>query len=369
MPNFNKATKIAGEMAFKCDSNADTNRFKKITGTRFGKILGLNPWATPFQAWCEICKVAEPPFEGNKYTEAGQYIEPKLIQFARETVTPYIADPKEWFGDDKKRYDFYIGNPIYGGMWDGLAFDSNDVHRKNEYDFGCAWAIIECKTTSRPQDWEYGVPDHYKAQALLYAFMAGVDHIIFPVAFLKPEDYDNPQDFECTEENTRVYEMDLTEPIGDFRNIVEAVAYADEWYQTYVDTLTSPEFDLKKDKEYLDIIGTCDLSELHLSNVEEMSVEELCREMSELDSRIDSFKSNPELIELEARRKKVNAEIQKYIKPMLEGKPDSDKVEILDYVFKVGYTKKADYDKMEQDGVLDEYVTYVPRITTKRKEA
>ena len=52
---------------------------KKITGTRLGAVLNLNTWKTPFQAWCEITRVAEPPFEGNKYTEAGKAIEPKLI--------------------------------------------------------------------------------------------------------------------------------------------------------------------------------------------------------------------------------------------------------------------------------------------------
>lgn len=366
MPKFNKAVAIEGNR-FECETT-ETDRFKKMTGTRLSKVLGLNHWATPFQAWCEICKVAEPPFEGNKYTEAGQYIEPKLIQFARETVTPYIADPEEWFGDKKKRYDFFPDETIYGGMWDALAFDSSDVRRSDKYDYSCAWAIVECKTTSRPQDWEDGVPDNYKLQALLYAFLSGVDHIIFPVAFLKPEDYDNPQDFECTEENTRIYEMDIDEPIGEFENIYEAVAAANEWYAEHVDTLTSPVFDPRKDKEYLDIIGTCDLSELHFDNIEEASLTEMCEQLAKLDDRIAELKANPKLVELEAQRKKINSAIQKQIKPMLEGKPDSDQVEVCQYIFKVGYTKKADYAKMEQDGIIDDYVTYVPRITTKRKE-
>ena len=27
-------------------------RPKKLTGTRFATILGLNPWSTPFDIWC-----------------------------------------------------------------------------------------------------------------------------------------------------------------------------------------------------------------------------------------------------------------------------------------------------------------------------
>lgn len=363
MPKFNTANRIGGNK-FECVPDV-TARFKKMTGTRFGKVLGLNHWSTPFQAWCEICKVAEPPFEGNKYTEAGQYIEPKLIQFARDTVSPYILTPEGWYGDNKKRYDFFPDNPIYGGMWDGLAFETQVI---DESDMSSAWAIVECKTTSRPQDWEYGVPDHYKAQALLYAVLVGCEHIIFPVAFLTPEDYDNPQDFECTDENTRIYEMDLSEPLGDFHNIYDAMAYANVWWGNHVDTLLSPECDPRKDKEYLEIIGTCDLSELHFSDEEEMNLTEMCDAMAKLDEAIEEAKAKVGIAELEAQRKKLNSKIQSEIKPMLDGKPDSDQVEISKYIFKVGYTKKTDYDKMEEDGVIDDYVTYVPRITTKRKE-
>lgn len=362
MPNFNKAIKQGN--VFECVPDV-TTRFKKMTGTRFGKVLGLNHWSTPFQAWCEICKVAEPPFEGNKYTEAGQYIEPKLIQFARDTVSPYILTPEEWYGDNKKRYDFFPNDLTYGGMWDGLAFETRVIDKS---DMSSAWAIVECKTTSRPQDWEYGVPDHYKAQALLYAILVGCDHVIFPVAFLTPEDYDNPQEFECTDENTRIYEMDLSEPLGDFEDIYEAMEYANQWWVKHVETLTSPEFDVRKDKEYLDIIGTCDLDELAIDSDEQKSLTEMCDELSGIDSMIEELKEKSGIKMLEAERKKLNAKIQKEVKPLLEDKPDSDKVEISKYIFTVGYTKKTDYDKMEQDGILDDYVTYVPRITTKRKE-
>ena len=29
-------------------------RPKKLTGTRFATILGLNPWSTPFEIWCDL---------------------------------------------------------------------------------------------------------------------------------------------------------------------------------------------------------------------------------------------------------------------------------------------------------------------------
>lgn len=32
---------------------------KKITGTRFAAIMGLNVWNTPFKTWCEITRTYE----------------------------------------------------------------------------------------------------------------------------------------------------------------------------------------------------------------------------------------------------------------------------------------------------------------------
>ena len=31
-------------------------RPKKVTGTRFAAIMGLNQWTTPFNAWCAITR-------------------------------------------------------------------------------------------------------------------------------------------------------------------------------------------------------------------------------------------------------------------------------------------------------------------------
>ena len=42
---------------------APPKRTKKITGTRFATILGLNPWSTPFEMWLAITKTYEIPFE------------------------------------------------------------------------------------------------------------------------------------------------------------------------------------------------------------------------------------------------------------------------------------------------------------------
>lgn len=43
-------------------------RPKKLTATRFATVLGLNPWSTPFEVWCEITRTYQKPFEETIYT-------------------------------------------------------------------------------------------------------------------------------------------------------------------------------------------------------------------------------------------------------------------------------------------------------------
>ena len=52
---------------------------KKITATRFATVMGLNPYKTEFETWCEITRTYEKPFEDSIYTIAGKAIEPNVI--------------------------------------------------------------------------------------------------------------------------------------------------------------------------------------------------------------------------------------------------------------------------------------------------
>ena len=93
---------------------------KKITGTHLPTVLGVNPFATPFEVWCRCTRTYEIPFEGNKYTNAGQVIEPKVFEFLRKSMGfgDNLITPEDVYGKDhfKKTWgDFYPDIPIYGG--------------------------------------------------------------------------------------------------------------------------------------------------------------------------------------------------------------------------------------------------------------
>lgn len=360
MANFNPAQEIDGSR-FSVVGGKPA-RTKKVTATRLSKILGCNHWSDDFQAWCEIMKVAEPPFEDNKYTIAGKAIEPKLVDYCRSIVSPYIQMPDDYFGKATGlRWDFFPEEPIFGGMWDALAFSRANVTCKDD---DKPIAIIEAKTSSRPQDWENGVPDNYKAQGLLYAYLLGVKDVYFPVAFLTPDDYTNPELFECTDDNTRVFHIEVTDPVGDFPNIVTAIEYAEDWYEKYIDKNVSPCYNDKVDAEYLAILRSCGIADLKLDSND---LESLCQALFELDNTIEALKKNAGIDELEEQRKTVNKAIQSLVKPVLMATEGKDALDTQYYVFKVSETRKVDYKALEEDGLLSKYVTTTSTIRTSKK--
>lgn len=157
---------------------------KKITGTRFATILGLNPWSTPFEMWCAITKTYEKPFEDTIYTIAGKTIEPKLADYMKKSYGMEITSPTDIWGKDyfnKTWGDFFPENPHLGGMWDFLSKDED----------GKTDAVLEMKTTKRAEDWENDVPEYYALQAALYAYLLGVDDVIMVASFLEEKDYEN----------------------------------------------------------------------------------------------------------------------------------------------------------------------------------
>ena len=79
-----------------------SKKSKKITGTHFPTVLGVNPFSTPFEVWCRCTRTYEKPFEGNKYTNAGQVIEPKVFDFLRGSMGfgDRVVVPEDIYGKD-----------------------------------------------------------------------------------------------------------------------------------------------------------------------------------------------------------------------------------------------------------------------------
>lgn len=328
---------------------------KKLTGTRFATILGLNPWSTPFEVWCEITRTYAKPFEDTIYTIAGKTIEPKQAEYMK---TRYFMDdlvsPTDLYGADyfsKTRGDFFPDYTCLGGMWDYLRKDGDTVK-----------AVLEMKTTKRAEDWADDIPEYYALQAALYAYLLGVDEVIMVASFLGKKDYADPSKFVCSVKNTIVRAFKVSERYPTFEK--DYVKRAVKWWKTHVESGVSPTFDEKKDAEILKVLRTNNLSP-------ETDIAELVKEAEELKVKLDAHAA--EVADDEKRYKVVTDLIkQAAIKQFRDG----DKTVSLtapDAGFRWEVSRvtstKVNKEKLQADGLYEKYTVNEDsyRLSVKKK--
>lgn len=329
-------------------------RLKKLTATRFATVLGLNPWSTPFEVWCEITRTYQKPFEETIYTAAGKTIEPKQAQFMKKSYfMTNIVTPTDIYGEDyfNRTYgDFFKDEPIFGGMWDYLLFNENKK----------PVTVLEMKTTKRAEDWAKDIPEYYALQAALYAYLLGVDDVIMVASFLSDKDYKDPAQFIPSAKNTITVPFKVSERYPEFKKLVKK---AEKWWKDHVETGISPAFDEKADAEILKELRTNTLNP-------ESDIEALLREGEELKAEIDRLSAPIEPLE---KRLKVVTDIikQHALAQFRDGdKKVSIRGEKYEWNVSRSETSEIDKDGLKADGLLAKYtrakVSY--RITTKAIE-
>lgn len=317
-------------------------RPKKLTGTRFATILGLNPWSTPFEIWCEVTRTYQKPFEDTIYTIAGKTIEPKQAKYMKQTYfMSNLITPAEVWGEDyfKKTYgDFFRDKPVLGGMWDYLLTDKH----------GHPSAVLEMKTSKRVEDWKDDIPEYYALQAALYAYLLGVDDVIMVASFLEPKDYDDPEKFVCSGENTITRPFKVSERYPDFEK--KYVKPALKWWKDFVESGISPAFDERKDAEILKALRTNNLSP-------ETDMAALVKEAEDLKAKLDAHAA--EVAEDEKRYKVLTDMIKKAA--IAQFRDGDKKVSIAGSAYNWEVSRatvsKIDKEAMKADGILAKYTT------------
>ena len=323
---------------------------KKITATRFATILGLNPWSTPFEIWCEITKTYQKPFKDTIYTVAGKIIEAKQIAYMRKAyVMTNLRTPTDIYGEgyfNKTYGDFFHNVPVFGGMWDSLLVDSE----------GKPDTVIEFKTTKRSEDWANDIPEYYALQAALYAYLLGVDDVIMVASFLESKDYPIEREdgtFDTTHaeafvpnaNNTITREFKVSQR---YPNFAEMVARAQVWWDAFVTTGVSPDFDEKKDAEILKALRTNRLTP-------NTDINTLIAEAETLKTDVD--KATAAISEKEKRLKEIGEIIKEHA--MLKFRDGDKKVEVKGntYTWTISRSETVSIDKeaMKADGILDKY--------------
>lgn len=159
--------------------------YGKITGTQISGLLGCNPWQTPFSTAVKMLRLFNEDISDRPAIHAGTVIEPKILDYAGalhgEDVfqSDKSGEHENWVSD--------FDDEFFGGHIDGLMPDG---------------AVVEVKTSSRPQDWDGKIPEHYWMQASLYAHFLKTDRIVFLVGFTDRETWSNPDAWVPNSENT-----------------------------------------------------------------------------------------------------------------------------------------------------------------------
>jgi len=313
-------------------------RPKKVTGTRFASILDLDRWNTPFKTWCAITRTYEEPFVENKYTIAGKTIEPKIIDYLNKVY--FFGDlksPTDIYGKDyfKKTWgDFFPNEPIFGGMWDALYYEKGKVA-----------AVIEIKTTKRAEDWSNGAPGYYALQAALYAYLLGIDDVIMVASFLEEKDYEHPEEFVPSSDNTIIDEFRVSERFPQFQAHIDRVV---DWWNAHVVTGISPTFDEKKDEEIL--------KELRKNTIEaDNDIAALIAEAEALKTEIDAVTDT--IAEKEKRLKIVTDLIKQHCVSQFRDGDKKVAVAGAKYEWIVSRTESTEIDKdaLKKDGLLEKY--------------
>lgn len=343
---------------------------KKITGTRLGAIMGLNPFQTPFSAWCEITKTYQEPFADSIYTVAGKVIESIQRSYIEEIdFVVGMKSPTDIFGKDyfNKTYgDFYHDEPVFGGMWDSLEYD---------LDTNIPIRVFEYKTTKRSEDWLTDTPIYYKLQAFLYAYLLGVDDVSIVCTFLEDKDYpielpdgtfdtSNTEKFVCTSENTirRDYKISQDKFLinNEELSIEEIVIKARKWYETYVDTGISPIFDEKADKAILDNLRKNTLNPND-------DITSLIREYETLTADIEGIETA-----LKPKKDRIKILEEKIKGTMNSQFRDGDKKVVvsgstIEFTLSKTTTSSIDKDALKKDGIYERYVVQSETIKLTKK--
>jgi predicted phage-related endonuclease len=325
----------------------------RITGHRLSSVLGLNKYQSPFGSWCEITKLVKLPFEDTKYTIAGKVIEPKLIDYMK-TQLPNIVSIEDYYGNvfDEYRYNnFKDESHIFGGVIDAVS-TLNDKKTIT--------AIVECKTSSKPQDWANDmIPVDYLLQGALYSYMKGLKEIIFVCVFLDELDYAHPEEVKITKDNTiiRIRQLDdlIFDINGQYMNIEDCMQYAKEWWNKYIVTGISPEFDETLDKEYLDIIRATDA-------VQDNDLLKVCDDAFKLSQEIKNAKIVNGIDEMEKRLKLLENSIKK---EMIDKTIDNCGAYTLSH--KISYKFDEDTFMQEHEDLYKQYLNENQSYTLSKK--
>lgn len=152
-----------------------------IGGTMMSALVGESEFMTPFMAQCSLLGIYKTP--GNEAMRLGQTMESDVISQASKRMKKKIVTFPPIQGD-YSNWPYHKMEGAFGAHVDGITSDNSD--------------IVEVKTTSNIKKWmdtdgNPTIPKGYYIQASLYAYLFGIENIIFAVAVINKSAYAAPE--------------------------------------------------------------------------------------------------------------------------------------------------------------------------------
>ncbi|MDR0739575.1 MAG: YqaJ viral recombinase family protein [Mycoplasmataceae bacterium] len=233
--------------------------FKKITGTRFGSIVNLNKYNTPFKTWMGMVNLYKDVIDPT-LARTGNIIEPKIRDYVCKqlSINFQVYDPKAI------NWDVFKENKIFGGIPDGEPIDiagnidySNDLPMleiktssidtlfyKSEHNElkmvknSDGLPVVKEKNGKRNswfQNGQINISNEYCMQLGLYLYLRNTTKGVFAIGFLEPKDYANPESFDPYKHEIQIAYLEMN------RNMMaQYIEYATHWYHDHIDTGISP---------------------------------------------------------------------------------------------------------------------------------
>lgn len=230
-------------------------KFKKLGGSSISNILTPDRFNSEFKAFCHIARLALPVLQ-KKYVNAGQILEPKIIENLQEFYNKKLLKNTIIKHIEAKDvdYDYFKNLDIIGGVPDALAenekivFEIKTTNIKN-YD---SWTLNN-QANKLKKD---GVPLNYKKQAQLYASLLGYDSYIIVGCFLNDDDYANPEDVNVAKRKIEVFHYSLKNNPDLQMQIKDDIQKIIEFHKRYsvYKEKKSPKYDLINDKDQIDYL-------------------------------------------------------------------------------------------------------------------
>lgn len=319
----------------------------RISGTQLGGITGKSPWATPYSVAVDLLGMYDKDDVGNlPAVKAGKYLEPVILNYLnRSNILPNThADVLFPHYEEGNHNDWkpHFTDDVFTGHVDGIAGIVD-----NAYD---GFGIVECKTTTNPDAWDWDnniPPEYYWLQASLYAHFFGYDDIYFVVGILTPEEQEHPENFQPNADPNFV-PIDPNVPSRVNVRIMKCPIYPDfdkildearDYYNTYIKpgVLPVPDMDNKIDAELVAILDA-----------------QITTESDVIPRFTDWLKLNEQIAELQ---KKADVE-KKFLTTYLETHNLKNVSNGTTQYYLSDYTRtNVDTDKLKADGLYEKYIT------------